>query len=56
VGGLAVIDFTSPASAAGTVDYLIITWSGAKTGSYVVESFPPGSTSSAFDSGTFTIP
>ena len=56
VGGLAVITFTSPAQYAGYVDYLIITWSGAKDGSFAVESFPPGSTTSAFDSGSFTIP
>ena len=54
VGGLAVIDFT--AAYAGYVDYLIITWSSAKAGSWAVESFAPGSTTSSFDSGTFTIP
>jgi hypothetical protein len=55
VGGLAVIDFTTPAYA-GIVDYLIITWSSANAGSYAVESFQPGSTTSSFDRGTFTIP
>ena len=56
VGGLVVIDFTSPAPYAGTDLYLIVTWSSATAGSYAVETFPPGSTTSSFDRGTFTIP
>ena len=56
VGGLLLIKFTSPASAAGTVDYFVTTWSTATTGSWAVEIFPPGSGASQIDYGTFTLP
>jgi hypothetical protein len=58
VGGLVKMDYTSPTDMAGTVGYIIVTYSASKAGSYFETFIPPGSSTGTgqTDHGTFTVP
>jgi hypothetical protein len=49
------MNFTSPAGAAGTVNYVVVTFSAPKAGSYFGVDVPSGGASET-SSGTFTMP
>jgi hypothetical protein len=55
VGALLHMNFTSPAGAAGDVNYVVVTFSAPKAGSYFSVYVPSGGASET-SSGTFTMP
>jgi uncharacterized repeat protein (TIGR02543 family) len=55
VGGLAVVSWTAPADMAGSVAYMVMTFSSASAGHYYSERYDASGTESSTDSGTFTL-
>ncbi len=56
VGALLQLNVTSPSDQAGTVHYVVLTFSTAKTGSYFSITYDSPGAEPYTDSGTFTLP